>query len=142
MTTQEAEEAAQVIAETEPAGNTPCARAWSVMRDMHRAYRQKTPRARRGGNRARFMQGCRGMPRALQECMNPRHYAENIESCDRLRRTAGRRMRPAPWTNSPEPNGDTTLDSGESDLDLRAGLDDDPSDDPYEADDDEYCCDD
>jgi len=142
MTTQEAEEAAQAIAETEPAGNTPCARAWSVMRDMHRAYRQKTRRARRGGNRARFMQGCRRMPRALQECMNPRHYAENIESCDRLRRTAGRRMRPAPWGASPNPDGVAEIDSNDTGLDLGTGPDDDLTEDPYETDEDDFCCDD
>jgi hypothetical protein len=102
MTADEAEEAARTIAETEPEGSSPCARAWSVSRDMQRAYRQKSPRARRGGDRASFMAGCRRMPRAMQECMNPQHYAENIDSCNRVRRRLGRLM-PAPeWeTQSP-----------------------------------------
>ena len=82
------------------------------------------------------------MPRGVQECMNPQHYAQNIESCDRLRRTAGRRMRPAPWTSSAGRDGETESDGNQTGLDLPADVDDDLLDDPYEADDDDFCCDD
>ncbi len=136
MTTAEAEEAARTIAETEPEGPNPCARAWSVMRQMHRAFRQKSPGTRRAGRRAEFMRGCRSMPRAVQECMNPRHYAENIESCDRQRRRAGRRMRRPPWERE---DGAPTRDD-----DTPEGLDgfseEELDDDPYEDENDDTCC--
>jgi len=126
MTTAEAEEASRAIAETEPAGASPCARAWSVTRDMHRAYRQKSPRARRGGDRAAFMQGCRRMPRAMQECMNPQHYADNMESCDRVRRRLGRLM-PSPDWDTSEPNSEES----DSLYDEETDPYDDPQDDEF-----------
>ena len=53
------------------------------------------------------------MPRAMQECMNPQHYAENIDSCNRVRRRLGRLM-PAPeWETQAPADDEDASDFGE-----------------------------
>ena len=68
--------------------------------------------------------------------MNPRHYAENMESCDRQRRRAARRMRPPPWETG-EGAPDSDQNSADSHQDLPG---EELDEDPYEDEDEDACC--
>jgi hypothetical protein len=82
MTPEEAQQAARAAANEPADDGTPCAQAYAALASFSADFQKRTPWVPRSTpDRDEFMDGCRSLPQAQQQCLVPSYQRGHEDEC-------------------------------------------------------------